>query len=328
LNRKSHTGSTTEIPAPPHPDRRHEPLPWERPKAAHEDPDALARIEAIMASPSYQRADRDAEFLDGGDARGARLALDYQKPETYLRAQGVQHTIVVFGSTRISEPSESRRNTAALEQAVAADPEDRELARRLAVARNIEAKSKYYDVAREFGRLVGGCGEGPGDRRVLLMTGGGPGIMEAANRGAFDQGAKSVGLNITLPQEQYPNPYISPELCFSVRYFGIRKLHFLLRAVGLVVFPGGFGTLDELFETLTLVQTRTIRPLPVVLVGEDYWRGVFNPDFLVTEGVIDAEDRDLFWYAESAQQIWDGIRAWHRSAGTDDLLLNGCDLPG
>ena len=278
-----------------------------------------------MASPSYQRADLDADFLDGGDARGARLALDYQKPEIHLRAQGVEHTIVVFGSTRILEPAEARRRTEELEQAVAATPADRELVRRLAVARRIEAKSKYYDISREFGSLVGRCGEGPADSRILLMTGGGPGIMEAANRGASDCGSESVGLNIALPHEQFPNPYITPELCFSVRYFAIRKLHFLLRAVGLVVFPGGFGTLDELFETLTLIQTRSIKPLPVVLVGEEFWRGVFDPDFLVAEGVIDIEDRDLFWYAESAQEIWDGIRAWHQSAGTDDLFPKGCD---
>jgi hypothetical protein len=148
------------------------------------------------------------------------------------------------------------------------------------------------------------------------MTGGGPGMMEAANRGAFDVGAKSIGLNITLPHEQYPNPYISEELCFSVRYFAIRKLHFLLRAKALVVFPGGFGTLDELFETLNLVQSRKIKPLPVILVGEQYWRQVVDPEFLMQEGVIDPEDRDLFWYAETAQEIWDQICQWHRKAGT------------
>ncbi len=138
--------------------------------------------------------------------------------------------------------------------------------------------------------------------------------MEAANREAFDVGAKSIELNITLPHEQYPNPYISEELCFSVHYFAIRKLHFLLRARALVVFPGGFGTLDELFETLNLVQSRKIKPLPVILVGEQYWRKVFDPDFLLQEGVIDPEDRELFWYAESAQEIWDHISSWHRRA--------------
>ena len=140
--------------------------------------------------------------------------------------------------------------------------------------------------------------------------------MEAANRGAFDVGAKSAGLNITLPHEQYPNPYITPELCVRFHYFALRKLHFLLRARALVAFPGGYGTLDELFETLTLVQTRTIRPLPVVLVGEEYWRRVFDVDFLVEEGTIDPEDRDLFWYAETAEEIWEGILTWHRVSET------------
>ena len=275
-----------------------------------------------MASPTYQRADQDAEFLDSADARGARLALDYHKPEIHLRANGVQHTIVAFGGTRIPEPATARRRVQRYEAEFAAHP-SADARQRLAVARRLEANSVYYDVARDFGRLVGECGAGPEDTRVLLMTGGGPGIMEAANRGASDVGAKSIGLNITLPHEQFPNPYITPELCFSVRYFAIRKLHFLLRAIGLVVFPGGFGTLDELFETLTLVQTRTIRPLPVVLVGESYWKGVFNPEFLVAEGVIDSEDADLFWYAETADEIWEGLRSWHRDAGTKGVELNG-----
>lgn len=147
------------------------------------------------------------------------------------------------------------------------------------------------------------------------MTGGGPGIMEAANRGAYDVGAKSIGLNIHLPHEQYPNPYITPDLCFRFHYFAVRKLHFLRRAKALVAFPGGYGTLDELFETLTLVQTRTIKPVPVVLVGESYWRQAINVDFLVDEGVIDPEDRELFWFAETAQEIWDDIQHWHSASG-------------
>ena len=312
-----------KVPTPPDPDERTQPLPWQQPKEVDEDPEAFARVEAIMASPTYQRADQDVEFLDSADARGARLALDYHKPEIHLRSNGVQHTIVAFGSTRIPEPATARRRVQRLEAEHTANPEKAELVRRLAIARRLEAKSVYYDVAREFGRLVGQCGAGPKDTRVLVMTGGGPGIMEAANRGASDVGAKSIGLNITLPHEQFPNPYITPELCFSVRYFAIRKLHFLLRAVGLVVFPGGFGTLDELFETLTLVQTRTIRPLPVVLVGEAFWKGVFDPEYLVDEGVIDVEDADLFWYAETAEEIWEGLRQWHRDAGTEGVELNG-----
>jgi len=143
-------------------------------------------------------------------------------------------------------------------------------------------------------------------------------MMEAANRGSFDVGAKSVGLNISLPHEQYPNPYVTPELCFSFHYFALRKLHFLLRAKALVAFPGGYGTFDELFEVLTLVQTRKIKPIPVVLVGETYWRRAVDMDFLVDEGVIDPEDRDLFWFAETAQEIWNGILHWH-DAGSEPL---------
>jgi uncharacterized protein (TIGR00730 family) len=148
------------------------------------------------------------------------------------------------------------------------------------------------------------------------MTGGGPGIMEAANRGAHDVGAPSVGLNITLPQEQFPNPYVTPELCFRFRYFALRKLHFALRARALVVFPGGFGTMDELFEILELSQTRKTSPVPVILVGESYWRRVIDPEFLVGEGMIDEEDRDLFWFAETADAIWQGILLWHETRGT------------
>jgi uncharacterized protein (TIGR00730 family) len=306
---------SSKIPHPV-PRERTEPLPWQHPKVADTDPDALKRVEAILRSPSYRRADQDVEFLDRDETRGARLELDYLKPELLLLEQGVEHTIVVFGSTRIPEPAEASRRLGELRNAWDRDPDNADLQRRLSIAQRVAAKSKYYEIARQFGQLVGQFGRGPEDCRVTLMTGGGPGIMEAANRGAFDVESKSIGLNIMLPHEQYPNPYISPGLCFSVRYFAIRKLHFLLRAKGLVVFPGGFGTLDELFETLTLVQTRKISPLPVVLVGEQYWRGVFDPDFLVEEGAIDIEDRELFWYAETAAEIWDGILAWHVAAGS------------
>jgi hypothetical protein len=148
------------------------------------------------------------------------------------------------------------------------------------------------------------------------MTGGGPGMMEAANRGAWDVDRPTIGLNISLPHEQFPNPYITPDLCFRFHYFALRKLHFLLRTRALVVFPGGYGTFDELFETLTLVQTRKIQPIPVVLVGKEYWQRAFDVGYLADEGVIDEEDRDLFWYAETAEDIWNGILDWHEANGT------------
>lgn len=315
--------SKSTDPLPPNSERRVDPLPGQSVKSSRDEPEATRRVDELLRTSTYLPADIDLEFLDKDDIRGLRLELDYLKPEWYLRKYGIERTIVVFGSTRILEPSAADRKVRGLERELRQKPGDRVLFRRLEIARRVLVNSAYYDIAREFGRLVGQSGGGPNDCRVTLMTGGGPGIMEAANRGAFDVGAKSIGLNITLPHEQYPNPYISTELCFSVRYFAIRKLHFLLRAAALVVFPGGFGTIDELFETLNLVQCRKIDPLPIVLVGERYWRGVFNPDFLVDEGVIDPEDRDLFWYAESATDTWDQIVEWHKTAGSPLLCEPG-----
>jgi hypothetical protein len=288
----------------------------EKPKPPEANGGAQQQIEAIFASSSYRMADQDVDFLNLNTTRGVRLQLDYLKAETLLVQHNIPHTIVVFGSTRIPEPEEARKNVRELRDVMARSPNDGSLQRKLAVAERLLAKSHYYDVARSFGRLVGESGGGPEDTRVVLMTGGGPGMMEAANRGAFDVGAKTIGLNISLPHEQYPNPYITPELCFLFHYFGIRKLHFLLRAKALVAFPGGYGTLDELFETLTLIQTRTIQPLPVVLVGRSFWKKAFDARFLLEEGVIDSEDEELFWYAETAEEVWEGILVWHKANGT------------
>jgi uncharacterized protein (TIGR00730 family) len=303
------------VPPPPHPQERRTPLPWHRPKSSEDDPDAPARVKEIVDNASYRQADQDVDFLNGAEARGLRLQLDYRKAEQLLEEHGIAHTIVVFGSTRIREPSSARRDVAMLRAASDADPGDAALRRRLAIAERIEAKSRYYEIARAFCGMVGTMWPRQRRDRVVVMTGGGPGIMEAANRGAHDAGSKSVGLNITLPHEQFPNPYVTPGLCFRFHYFAIRKLHFLMRARALVVFPGGYGTLDELFELLTLVQTRKMQPLPIILVGESYWRQVFNPEFLVDEGVIDPEDRDLFWFAETAEEIWNDILHWHDLAG-------------
>ena len=308
--------------APEPPAARREPLPWQEPKSADEDPDAPARVRTLLESPTYRQADRDVEFLNLDATRGVRLEIDYLKAELGLEGRGVEHTVVVFGSTRLREPAAARRRLEVLRAELKKSPRDKELARRVRVAERLLDKAHYYEVARELGKLVGDCGAG-GDCRVLLMTGGGPGIMEAANRGAFDAGAPSAGLNISLPHEQFPNPYVTPELCFSFHYLAMRKLHFLLRARALVAFPGGYGTLDEVFETLTLVQSRTIKPVPVVLVGESYWRRVVDFDFLVDEGMIDVEDRELFWYAESAEEIWSTIVAWNERNGTP-LVVPPC----
>lgn len=279
------------------------------------------RVERLINSPTYRRADLDTDFLAQDFVRGPRLELDYLKPEQHFREQGIEQTIVVFGGTRIPDPAEARRILEMRRQALDEDPENPDLQDRMRIAERVLEKTGFYEIAREFGAIVGRSGAGPDDRRVTLMTGGGPGLMEAVNRGAFDVGAKSIGLNIMLPHEQLPNPYISEDLCFNVHYFAIRKLHFLLRAKALVVFPGGYGTMDELFETLNLVQSRKIDPLPVVLVGETFWRSAFDPDFLLDEGVIDPDDRDLFWFAETAEEIWQGICRWHCDAGSP-LLCN------
>jgi len=305
----------TAMPTPAHPHRRREPLPWHRPKPADEDPGALAAIEAIRQSPSYRLAEQDIDFIARSDIRGPRLQIEYLKPDVILAEQHIDHTIVVFGSTRIPEPAAARRRLEAARAAVEIAPDDAEAVMRLAIAERILAKSHYYGVAREFGQLVGASDRGTGRPRVVVMTGGGPGLMEAANRGAADVGAKTVGLNIDLPHEQYPNPYVSPDLCFRFHYFALRKLHLMLRARALVAFPGGYGTLDELFEVLTLIQTRKIRPMPVVLVGAYFWRRAVDFDCLVEEGVIDFEDRDLFWFAETAQEIWQGILRWYEASG-------------
>ena len=301
-------------PAPACPERRQTELPWQEPKPPHEDPRAPELVAAIIKSPNYCQADQDVDFLNRDETRGVRLQLDYMKAETLLQEHGITHSIVVFGSTRVPEPAAARRKVAGLRAALDDDPDNADLTQRLAIALRVLDKSRYYDIAREFGRLVGEAEHRVGDH-LAIVTGGGPGMMEAANRGAADVGARTVGLNITLPHEQYPNPYVTPDLCIRFHYFGLRKLHFVMRARALVVFPGGYGTLDELFETLTLIQTRKIVPVPVILVGEDYWRKVFDPDFLVAEGVIDPEDRDLFWYAETANEIWEDILRWYELAG-------------
>lgn len=280
---------------------------------------AAKRLQAILSSPSYRKADEDIHFLTSAQARGPRLELEYLKAELLLRRHGVTDTIVVFGSTRIVEPDLAESRLAESQARATANPNDAALARQLAVAKRVCENSRYYQIAREFGALVGAARESGDWPRLAIVTGGGPGIMEAANRGAFEAGAETVGLNITLPHEQLPNSYVTPSLCLRFRYFALRKLHFMLRARALVAFPGGYGTFDELFETLTLVQTGKVKPIPIILVGENYWRRAFNVDFLVDEGVIAPQDRDIFRYAETAPDIWEEIRRWGERK--EDLLF-------
>ena len=290
-------------------------LPWQTPKESCDDPLAPDRVAATMANPSYRLAEQDLDFLASDAVRGPRLELDYLKPELGLQGEGIGHTIVVFGSTRIPEPDAARRALAACEEKRDASPGDAEAERAVAIASRIVEKSRFYVMARDFAhRVAMAANHGPGER-IAVVTGGGPGLMEAANRGACEDGGRSVGLNISLPHEQYPNPYLTPGLCFQFHYFGMRKLHFLQRARALVAFPGGYGTMDELFETLVLIQTRKIEPLPVILVGRDFWSRAIDFGFLVEEGVIAPADRELFAFADSAEDIFTFIAEWYVRAG-------------
>jgi uncharacterized protein (TIGR00730 family) len=304
--------SSAEI---PHPKVRRQPLPGCHPKPLEDDAGAPDAVRKILDCPSYRRADEDLDFLQEPETRGIRLQLEYQKAERLFEKHRIAHTIVVFGSTRIVERGAAMRDVKEIEDALAKDPKNSELARKLKIAERVLEKSKYYDMAREFGRIVGRVETAARGDRIVVMTGGGPGIMEAANRGASEVGARSAGLNITLPHEQYPNPYVTPELCLRFHYFALRKFHFVMRARALVVFPGGYGTIDELFEILTLSQTRKIPPVPVILVGEDYWRKAVDLDFLVDEGTIDPEDRELPWFANSAEEAWHMILRWYEMKG-------------
>lgn len=286
-------------------------FPWQKPKPTQEEPKSYELVEKILNSPSYKLAIEDVDFLNSDDARGIRLQLDYLKPELMMKKHGVKYTVVVFGSARIKEPQSAFKELGRIKKLLEKKPDSKMLLRELRIAEKMVEKSIYYEKAREFGRLVGKSGKGPKDSTITLMTGGGPGIMEAANRGAYDVGAKTIGLNIQLPHEQYPNPYLSPELTFQFHYFAIRKLHFLQRACALVVFPGGFGTLDELFETLTLIQTQKNEPIPVILMGKEYWSKLINFNLLVDEGTIAPEDLNIFTFKEDPKEAWEYILSWY-----------------
>ena len=291
-------------------------LPWQHPKSADEDPHAQMLIKNLKESPGYKVASEDPMFMESYEARGIRLELDYLKAELSMHTLGIEHTIAVFGSSRIVEYKTAKKKVQEIEKELDKDPMDKVVRSRLHIAQRMLEKSVYYDDARKFGSLVGKAGKGVNDCRVTVMTGGGPGIMEAANRGAYDVGAKSIGLNINLPHEQFPNPYISPDLCFQFHYFAIRKLHYLNRAKALVVYPGGFGTFDELFEILTLVQTKKTLPIPIVLVSKYYWNRAVNFDFLQEEGVIGHADLEIFSIVDNADEAWDYILKWYENRGT------------
>ncbi len=266
------------------------------------------------SSPTYRLAYADEPFLMRDELRAVRLQLEWLKPDLVQSENGIDTTIVIFGGARFPEPDEARARLEKAENEAAADPGDERLAARAERARRIVGNSRYYDEARELGRLITAANGGAGQPDYVVVTGGGPGVMEAANRGAADAGGKSVGLNIALPFEQTPNAWVTPELSFQFHYFAIRKMHFLNRARGLVALPGGFGTLDELFETLTLIQTRKIKPVPVILLGREYWQRLIDFEFLVEQGAIDADDLALFEVVDTAAEAWAAIRRfWERA---------------
>ena len=267
-------------------------------------------------SDAYRLAWKDPDYLRLPEMRGMRLAMEYHKPDRAMRMRGIRRTVVVFGSARTLPEEVALKRLAAAREALKQDPDDEE---RIAAVREAErnlANARWYEEARRFAALMAADALVHGRDDLAIMTGGGPGIMEAANRGAWEAQAPSVGLNITLPHEQVPNRYITPELCFDFHYFAIRKMHFLLRAIAIVVFPGGFGTLDELFKTLTLIQTGKARKMPVVMVGRDFWSRLVNFDLMIEMGTINPQDTELFTIVDTAE---DAVAAIHDFYGGNPL---------
>ncbi len=282
--------------------------------------DAPIGEDKIINSSNYTTSYVDPVFMECPEARGIRILAEYEKPELYLQKNRVLSTIIVFGSARIISPEDAQKRLEAAEKKLADHPHALGLKKEVDAARVQVQMSVYYDGARKFAQLVSKRnqfydfassrdkqGTRKKDFRYVICTGGGPGIMEAANRGANDVDGISIGLNITLPHEQKPNPYITPDLCFQFHYFAMRKLHFLLRAAALVVFPGGFGTMDEIFTGLTLCQTGKMQRLPIILYGSEYWRNCLNLEYFAKMGMISEGDLDLFSYADTPEEAIDLI---------------------
>lgn len=270
-----------------------------------------ARLKEIMDHPSYRLAYLDQDYIQREDLRPLRLELELLKPEMLLEERGIRSTTVVFGGTQVISAEQAEALMAEAKAAMESAPDAPETKRLMIRAERVMAKSKYYEDCREFARIVTEHTLAAGDGEFIIKTGGGPGIMEAANRGAFEAGGDSIGLNIELPFEQEPNPYISPGMCFQFNYFAIRKMHFLLRAKALICFPGGFGTLDELFTTLTLRQTGRMQEIPIILYSKEYWDGIIDFQFLADEGVIQDKHLELFQYCETPEETWKIITDFH-----------------
>lgn len=270
-----------------------------------------ARLKKIMENSSYRLAYLDQDYIRREDLRPLRLELELLKPEMLLEERGINSTVVVFGGTQIKDREEASEILEEAEAELEQNPDDTAIQRRVEVAKNFMAKSRFYDECREFARIVSDKAKAIGEGEYVIKTGGGPGIMEAANRGAHDVGAPSIGLNIILPFEQEPNSYITPGMAFQFNYFAIRKMHFLLRAKALICFPGGFGTLDELFTTLTLRQTERMQEIPIILYSREYWESIIDFKFLADEGVIQDRHLELFTFANSPQECWQQIADYH-----------------
>lgn len=279
-------------------------------------------LQAILKCPNYLRAYEDIGLLHRVELRPVRLQLELLKPEMLLQENAIESTVVLFGGARVAPTEQAERRALDAQRAADLSPGDPAAAQELVIARNLLKKSRYYDEARRFASIVSTQCQSGGRMHYVICTGGGPGVMEAGNRGAWDVGAKSIGMNITLPHEQAPNPYITPELCFQFHYFAIRKMHLLLRAKAAVFFPGGMGTMDELFETLTLVQTMKMKPLPIVLLGEEFWNRVVDWDYLVDEGTIAPGDLDIFHICDTAEEAWEYICHFNKTPE----FLPGADL--
>ncbi len=255
-------------------------------------------------SASYKLAFQDPDFLLQDELRPVRLQLELLKPELILQEQHIESTVVIYGSARIRDPETAETLLVSAQAEYSRSKDDPLAAKKVASARRALENSRYYDEARKLGHLIS---SNTGKDQLVVVTGGGPGIMEAANRGAYEAGMPSIGMNIVLPHEQAPNPYITPDLNFQFHYFAVRKMHLLMRAKSLVAFPGGFGTLDELFETLTLIQTQKVQSIPVLLFGQAFWERIINFDALVEEGTIARKDLELFEYVETAEEAWEKI---------------------
>ena len=252
---------------------------------------------AQTQSPSYRLAFSDADFLLRDELRPVRFQLELLKPEMLLDEAQIGSTLVVYGSARIPSPEQAQ---ALIDEA--------ETPERRAVAERLAAKAKYYEEARKLSQIASQCAiVENGMRQFVICSGGGPSIMEAANRGAVEAGAETIGLNIVLPHEQAPNAYVTPRLAFQFHYFALRKMHFLLRAKAVAVFPGGFGTFDEFFELLTLIQTGKMKPIPILLFGKEFWNRVVDFEALADEGVINHADIGLFHWVETAEEAWDKV---------------------